>query len=273
MSPAMDALPPRRRWALLWANTFQPEVLDTPVEACRSGGSGMPFPVQPRLGSDGRWHPAVPDVEDPRCLHLRARSRHRASISYWSDGITYRMQPPPGVDRDLGAWTSRELGWAVQLDGPTWGGLVMDVPVVARCPGWVDFWPRPSDGTAIGRVRAQLMEAFSEACSICGSYLGQFVDHDHRTGLVRGWLCRDCNTRVERCRHPAGECRFADYLTEPPGAALRLTHPQHRDRLQTRATRARLSRLLELATVRQDSDVIALAMELTAWLDARPVNR
>jgi len=71
----------------------------------------------------------------------------------------------------------------------------------------------------------------------------------------------------------AGECRFADYLTESPGAALGLTHPQHRDRLQTRSTRARLSRLLELATVRQDSDVIALTMELTVWLDARPVNR
>ncbi len=36
-------------------------------------------------------------------------------------------------------------------------------------------------------------------CGICGKEIrGQGInfDHDHRTGLFRGWLCRDCNCKL-----------------------------------------------------------------------------
>lgn len=32
-------------------------------------------------------------------------------------------------------------------------------------------------------------------CGLCGFISGLVMDHDHRTGLERGLLCRSCNTR------------------------------------------------------------------------------
>lgn len=32
------------------------------------------------------------------------------------------------------------------------------------------------------------------ACGICGRFFDQLVlDHDHKTGHIRGWLCNRCN--------------------------------------------------------------------------------
>ena len=35
-------------------------------------------------------------------------------------------------------------------------------------------------------------------CAICGCLYPEYEDHDHGTGLVRGYLCRSCNTREGR---------------------------------------------------------------------------
>ena len=35
-------------------------------------------------------------------------------------------------------------------------------------------------------------------CAMCGTGPVIECDHDHRTGLVRGYLCRDCNRSAER---------------------------------------------------------------------------
>jgi len=40
----------------------------------------------------------------------------------------------------------------------------------------------------------EMITAQCEKCAICGDDLKQaFIDHDHKTGRVRGILCRDCN--------------------------------------------------------------------------------
>lgn len=39
----------------------------------------------------------------------------------------------------------------------------------------------------------------ADRCAICrgpGGARGLFLDHDHRTGAARGWLCGKCNTAV-----------------------------------------------------------------------------
>ena len=48
-----------------------------------------------------------------------------------------------------------------------------------------------------------LVEQQDSECKICGDYKPSFlpggglvVDHDHRTGKVRGLLCRECNLRL-----------------------------------------------------------------------------
>jgi len=45
----------------------------------------------------------------------------------------------------------------------------------------------------------QLLQAQHNQCAICGNTPKQrlHVDHDHATGVVRGLLCADCNTKVD----------------------------------------------------------------------------
>lgn len=58
-------------------------------------------------------------------------------------------------------------------------------------------------------------------CAICQHATGKTrrlsVDHDHKTGLVRGLLCRPCNTVLGRAGdNPAWFDRGALYLRQPP---------------------------------------------------------
>jgi hypothetical protein len=58
-------------------------------------------------------------------------------------------------------------------------------------------------------------------CAICGRVSDLVCDHDHETGLVRGWLCRSCNTTEGRNKEP--DTIFARYRERPPAAILGLT--------------------------------------------------
>ncbi|KPC90781.1 hypothetical protein ADL27_32410 [Streptomyces sp. NRRL F-6602] len=70
----------------------------------------------------------------------------------------------------------------------------------------------------------RLFEAQGGACAICGGKRRQrlSVDHDHKTGLVRGLCCRLCNGRLLTAARDRPEVlrAAADYLENPP--ALRL---------------------------------------------------
>lgn len=60
-------------------------------------------------------------------------------------------------------------------------------------------------------------------CAICGRPAGGELvdDHDHQTGLVRGYLCRSCNTREGLDQRPVGI--LGKYREMPPTTILQLT--------------------------------------------------
>lgn len=79
-------------------------------------------------------------------------------------------------------------------------------------------------GITIEQYR-QLYEFQGERCYICrranGATRRLSVDHDHRTGFVRGLLCRPCNTMLGHARDETSFFgRAIVYLTNPPAKQL-----------------------------------------------------
>ena len=64
-----------------------------------------------------------------------------------------------------------------------------------------------------------LLAAQGGGCAICGNppkTRRLHVDHDHKTGEVRGLLCHVHNRRLWRGATPAELRSMADYLDNPP---------------------------------------------------------
>jgi hypothetical protein len=66
-----------------------------------------------------------------------------------------------------------------------------------------------------------------QVCAICRRSTGNSrrlsVDHDHRSGLVRGLLCRPCNDFLGWIRDdPEAGRRLYQYLTNPPAKLLEI---------------------------------------------------
>lgn len=96
-----------------------------------------------------------------------------------------------------------------------WGGWGI-LPAEPACWSWpvldearamLQRW-RDEDPATIGRVAHATL--FGDAirlhhqgrCAICGRPGNEVEDHDHTTGLVRGWLDRGCNTSEGMNRDP-----------------------------------------------------------------------
>lgn len=69
-----------------------------------------------------------------------------------------------------------------------------------------------------------ILESQDNKCCICQkplSGISNAVDHDHKTGIVRGILCAYCNHwNLGRLTDWELVQRMADYLREPPAVAL-----------------------------------------------------
>lgn len=72
------------------------------------------------------------------------------------------------------------------------------------------------------RQGVQLENWQARRCAICGrSSSGLVEDHDHQSGLVRGWLCHGCNVQEGAwCWQSRTDTTFAKYRLRPPTAVL-----------------------------------------------------
>ena len=83
-------------------------------------------------------------------------------------------------------------------------------------------WPlpeRPAEQLDEVRARAWLAQWQARRCAGCGDQGDLVVDHDHHTGMVRGLLCKSCNTREP---HAPLESALGRYRTRPPVLLLGL---------------------------------------------------
>lgn len=90
-------------------------------------------------------------------------------------------------------------------------------------------------GLPSGGYRA-LYEFQGGVCAICRRATGRSrrlsVDHDHRSGLVRGLLCRPCNDLLGHIRDDLDTVkRVHHYLTSPPARELGIVavHKENRN--------------------------------------------
>jgi hypothetical protein len=150
------------------------------------------------------------------------------------DGAVLHEHPDHDRGRQHRRWTVRLGRRAVPAES---------VPYGQRCPGDPGVWPTFHDpATAKGRLRIRLAAELGRHCHACRQGPTFAVDHDHFTGLIRGMLCRNCNSQVDHCPHLTG-CPFADYLNNPPAARLQLTFTDKKANRPSPGDKLRIDRL------------------------------
>lgn len=100
---------------------------------------------------------------------------------------------------------------------PTFAGAeLLDLQGIPSCHAWaVPEGPIPEHLSPTEALRRWQ----GGACAMCSARGGSLVvDHCHKTGLVRGLLCRSCNAAEPHSSAPA----FAAYRARPPAVMLQV---------------------------------------------------
>lgn len=219
----LDDFPEHRRDWLLWRNAHEldhggVDDLVTAAEhvSCPWRYSALTMTASTAvLGNDGRYH--LVDGESVVCADVEPFGR-------WGK---LPAGDHPHENTDVGGSVApRQRFRIVRLTATTVPASL--VPPAQRCSTTParKRWPAHHNrDTSLGRQHAQLAVELGTMCRACHTRPASAIDHDHLTGLVRGLLCRHCNTNIDECLHLSG-CPWADYLNNPPAAPLRLRYCQ-----------------------------------------------
>lgn len=239
----MRGLPQHRRELLLWkfAGELDRAEVDAYVRAASQrpcswrGGREHTGETVAIVGDDGRYHLVRDGLV--LCTELAAFGR-RFPVADYATGLPHWRRYEWWVDEEGGhvpqtyaepldatrQW--REVEWTVRL-----GAARVDpsaVPPAHRClyVGSRGDWPPYVTGdTPLGWIRQSVRELAGSQCHACGLRTGVIVEHDHRTGWVRGLVCHHCNVWLDVCPHAQG-CPWAEYLNDPPATSLALPYPR-----------------------------------------------
>ncbi|MFJ8677337.1 hypothetical protein [Streptomyces sp. NPDC093589] len=220
------------------------------------------LPTVALLGDDGRWHlrlgnvmvcsaPARPflNVDAPGPAPAAGSViGHAHQLQWWSDGHRYRVE---ALSHDGVHGTATPV-WEVTLTGHKRQPEL--VRPSERCQisvhegDWDPCRLAPRSSWRVHR-RTAYIDAGGRMCHTCGASLGQDLEYDRHTHLIRGVLCQECATHVSECPHPAN-CYLADYLNNPPAGHLRKRYyvggnrSDRKPNLPLRLAEARLPTLL-----------------------------
>jgi hypothetical protein len=256
----MDELPEQRRETMLWRRALThsyedvEDLLRLPDHRrpCTEGHRPRPgnwTGARAVRGDDGLFHLRLGERMACGVLHThagRARVLHVQRLFLHPDGRTRGYFPDPHDPIRPNTAGHLAVADGLEIRDRRWEAVLGDdavadlaaIPRAERCPARLDFgqWPTPiTPGTAKGQLRRRLVDTLGPLCAGCHDAWGNYIDHDHFTGLVRGLLCQPCNSSIDGCPHLSG-CPWADYLDNPPAAHLQLLHP---DRAQDRRRDAR----------------------------------
>lgn len=103
-----------------------------------------------------------------------------------------------------------------------WETFVADQPLPPRQvpPGMLacQMWGVTDEDRLLIRTARDLLRWQTYRCAICARYADPIqLDHDHGTGLIRGWLCERCNSAEGR---RGAEGALVLYRTVNPAALL-----------------------------------------------------
>lgn len=164
--------------------------------------------------------------------------REHTIVPFTRAWVTGTPEPPTTSDILAGTWTLTTL---VPLGSACPQSLLRSMyePSLPRLQtAKTDAWGMT--------IRQQLTEVHGVLCALCQVHVGEVIDHDHITGVVRGYLCNSCNSFADSCTH-SNDCPVAEYLNCPPARELALLYGDNtKKKLQRRSERfSRLHRLVD----------------------------
>ncbi|MFE9003053.1 endonuclease domain-containing protein [Streptomyces sp. NPDC007875] len=128
---------------------------------------------------------------------VRKRADEEAWLAYlYADPICWRWPVPDDLEN-----------WTYPQDDNTEDRLPEEM--IAR----IMRDPESRAGAILGRWQ-------DGRCAICGHCRELVEDHDHVTGLVRGWLCRGCN--IQEGVYGSSDTLFGKYRQRHPTRLLGL---------------------------------------------------